>query len=134
MDMGEAMIAAGIGSARDVSVEDIIAALRAATGHHQVLLSAISVMATGETRGAEPAIAEAARRLHLPLRIMGREALAAVESRTLTRSARSLAVSGTPSLSEAAALAAAGAGARLLGPRLVTGRVTCALACGEEFS
>ncbi len=49
----------------------------------------------------------------------------------LTRSAASLAATGTGSASEAAALAAAGPGARLLGPRLVLGPVTCALAEGE---
>jgi cobalt-precorrin 5A hydrolase len=47
---------------------------------------------------------------------------------TLTRSEFSQAVAGTPSVSEAAALAAAGADARLLGPRIAVGPVTCALA------
>jgi cobalamin biosynthesis protein CbiG len=46
----------------------------------------------------------------------------------LTRSALSLSLAGAPSVSESAALAAAGPGARLLGPRIATGRVTCALA------
>jgi len=42
----------------------------------------------------------------------------------------SLALAGVPSVSEAAALAAVGEGARLAGPRLATGRVTCAIAYG----
>ncbi|XIK08888.1 cobalamin biosynthesis protein [Mesorhizobium sp. AaZ16] len=51
---------------------------------------------------------------------------------TLTHSARSQAVAGTPSVAEAAALAAAGEGARLLGPRIVVGPVTCALATSGD--
>jgi cobalt-precorrin 5A hydrolase len=49
---------------------------------------------------------------------------------TLTRSARSLAARGTGSVAEAAALAAAGPGARLVAPRAVSGDrlATCALA------
>lgn len=49
---------------------------------------------------------------------------------TLTSSAASLDARGTGSVAEAAALAAAGPGARLLGPRVVSadGRATCALA------
>jgi cobalt-precorrin 5A hydrolase len=51
---------------------------------------------------------------------------------TLTHSARSQAVAGIPSVSEAAALAAVGEGARLLGPRIVVGPVTCALATSGD--
>ena len=49
---------------------------------------------------------------------------------TLTYSRASDAARGTGSVAEAAALAAAGAGARLLGPRVVSddGMATCALA------
>jgi cobalt-precorrin 5A hydrolase len=49
----------------------------------------------------------------------------------LTRSAASQRIAGTLSVSELAALAAAGPGARLLGPRIAVGRVTCAIAVGE---
>ena len=45
-----------------------------------------------------------------------------------TRSERVLALTGVPSVAEAAALAAAGPAARLIGPRLVVGDATCALA------
>jgi cobalt-precorrin 5A hydrolase len=51
---------------------------------------------------------------------------------TLTHSELSLALAGVPSVSEAAALAAAGAGARLYGPRIVVGPVTCALATSGD--
>jgi cobalt-precorrin 5A hydrolase len=51
---------------------------------------------------------------------------------TLSHSDLSLALAGTPSVSETAALSAAGQGARLLGPRIVLGSVTCALASGRD--
>jgi cobalt-precorrin 5A hydrolase len=41
-------------------------------------------------------------------------------------------LAGTPSVSEAAALAVAGAGAKLLGPRTVLGPVTCAIAISGD--
>jgi cobalt-precorrin 5A hydrolase len=50
--------------------------------------------------------------------------------RTLSHSEASLSAAGTPSVSEAAALAAAGEGARLAGPRIAVGPVTCAIAFG----
>jgi cobalt-precorrin 5A hydrolase len=51
---------------------------------------------------------------------------------TLTHSELSQTLAGTPSVSEAAALAAAGEGARLCGPRIVVGPVTCALAISGD--
>ncbi|MDX8497511.1 cobalamin biosynthesis protein [Mesorhizobium sp. VK4C] len=48
----------------------------------------------------------------------------------LSHSDFSQAHAGTPSVSEASALAAAGKGAKLLGPRTVLGAVTCAIALG----
>ena len=50
---------------------------------------------------------------------------------TLTHSALSQKHAGVGSVSERAALGAAGQGARLLGPRIATGSVTCALATTE---
>ncbi|PDQ17327.1 cobalamin biosynthesis protein CbiG [Mesorhizobium sanjuanii] len=50
----------------------------------------------------------------------------------LSHSGLSQDLAGTPSVSEASALAAAGAGAKLLGPRTVLGRVTCAIAIGGD--
>jgi len=54
----------------------------------------------------------------------------AVDQATLTRSPAALAAHGTGSVAESCALAAAGPGARLLGPRAVSGdaMATCALA------
>ena len=59
---------------------------------------------------------------------MPEDALLAAASRCLTDSPRARSVTGLPSMAEAAALAAAGPGARLLAPRSTAGGATCALA------
>ena len=69
------------------------------------------------------------RRLGLVWRRVAR----AVSLRALTRSKPSLAASGTPSVSETAALAAAGQDATLLGPRVSVGPVTCAIAVAGDL-
>lgn len=122
------MIVAGLGSRKDVSAADVLSAIRVAAGQHRIETGKIGLLATGEKKASEPAFAEAALRLGLPLKIMSEAALAAVGERTITRSGRSEAVTGVPSLSEASALAAAGPDSTLLGPRVALGPVTCALA------
>ncbi len=119
------MNVAGIGCRRGVAqaeVEAAIAAALARDGHPR-----LDALATGEAKRGEPAIAAAAASLGLALLYPDIRDAAAV---TLTRSARVEALLGVPSLAEAAALAAAGPGATLLGPRLAVGRVTCAIAVG----
>ena len=124
MGLGEAVTVAGIGCRRGATAEEVLAAVAAArAAHGRARLDALATL--GAKRG-EAGIAEAAARLGLPLLIA--EPGGTVEG--LTRSAASLAATGTPSASEAAALTAAGPGARLLGPRLVLGPVTCAIAEG----
>lgn len=126
------MMVAGIGCRTNVTTADVLAAIDMALAAHQRVRAELDALATGERRSNTPAIHAAARHLALPLRIIDDPALAAVESRLLTRSTASLKAAGSPSLSEAAALAAVGISARLLGPRLSTGHVTCALAVQED--
>jgi cobalt-precorrin 5A hydrolase len=128
MVVGEAMIVAGLGSRKDVTVDEVLAAIHAAADRYGVEAEKIGLLATGEKKASEPAFAEAALRLGLPLEILSDAALEAVGERTLTRSGQSLAVTGVPSLSETSALAAAGPNSALLGPRVALGPVPCALA------
>ena len=72
---------------------------------------------------------EAAVALGLPLVYLPANILAAAA--VVTKSARVTALFGTPSVAEAAALAGAGQGARLLGPRLASPAATCAIAVAE---
>ncbi len=66
-----------------------------------------------------------------PLTPLPLEALQAEAGRVLTRSEAVMARFGVPAIAEAAALAGAGAGGRLLGPRLAEGGATCAVAVAE---
>lgn len=110
------MIVAGFGFRSSASPESLRAAYTAAGGGAAVL--------------AAPA--DKASRLS---EMMGREVVpvtaeALEAQKTLTRSAASRAARRTGSVAEASALAAAGPGARLLGPRAVSPdrMATCALA------
>jgi cobalt-precorrin 5A hydrolase len=76
----------------------------------------------------EPGLRAAAETLRFELVFLPREALAAVASRLLTRSAAAQRRFGLDSVAEAAALAGAGPNGRLLAPRLAADGATCAIA------
>lgn len=126
------MIAAGIGSRKGVSAADVIAAVEAALQAHGLERRALSVLATAAMKRHEAGIVVAGGMLNLPLVYVDREALALTGALVLSHSDASQAAAGTPSVSEAAALAAAGEGARLAGPRITAGPVTCAIAFGVD--
>jgi cobalt-precorrin 5A hydrolase len=71
-------------------------------------------------------------RLNLPILWIERAALKGEQGRCLTRSARAEAEVGLSCVAEAAALAGAGPGSRLVLPRIAGGGVTCALAEGPR--
>jgi cobalt-precorrin 5A hydrolase len=126
--MGEAMIVAGIGCRRGASAPDIEAVITAALERAGVDKSALSLIAAPATKCDEPGIAATACARGVPLVAVSELELQGAGARTVTRSERSLAHMGVPSVAEAAALAAAGTEARLLQPRLALGPATCALA------
>jgi cobalt-precorrin 5A hydrolase len=128
MELDETMMVAGIGCRKGVDQRQVLAAVEAALATHGLSAAALSALATAHFKRAEDAIAATGKALSLPLLLVDDAALRAVSLRALTRSAPSLAVSGTPSVSETAALAAAGQHATLLGPRIAVGPVTCAIA------
>lgn len=131
MELGETLIVAGIGSRKGVSAAEVVAAVDAALHEHGLERSALLSLATAGMKRDEVGIIVASGTMNLPLALVDDEALAAMSGLTLTRSGASMAAAGTPSISEAAALAAAGEGARLAGPRIAVGRVTCAIAFGD---
>ena len=126
------MIVAGIGSRKGVAAKDVLAAIDAALAVHGLSRGEIDRLATAELKRDEPAMHLASAQIGLELTIVDDEALREASPRTLTHSDLSLALSGAPSVSEASALAAAGPSSRLLGPRLVLGSVTCAIAIDGE--
>ena len=88
------------------------------------------LLATAADKAAAPGFAGFARARGAAVRPVPAACLARMT--TSTRSPASLAARGVGSLAEASALAAAGEGAHLLGPRAVSadGMATCALAMG----
>jgi cobalt-precorrin 5A hydrolase len=121
---GDTVIAAGFGFRAAASAESLADALGRAG-------AAPYVLATAEDKARSPAFRIFAQRLGLP--ILAIEPAALAVQTTLTQSQASRTARGTGSVAEAAALAAAGPGARLLGPRVVSrdGMATCALAQGN---
>lgn len=126
------MIVAGIGSRKGVSEEQVVNAIRTALAQYDLDPSRIDGLATATLKRQEAAIFSAARTLGLPVTIVDDDILAAAGARVPSHSQLSLALAGAPSVSEAAALAAAGEGARLLGPRLLLDSVTCAIAISGD--
>jgi len=116
------MIVAGIGFRKGARIDSLRDALRAAGGEKA------QALATAEDKADSPVIQALAAEMALPLHAVPLESLQ--NQATLTQSARVQAHYGTGSLAEAAALADAGPGARLLGPRVTSqdGKATAALA------
>lgn len=92
----------------------------------------ISALATHESKSHHPAIQALASTLGLP--VLPIDATALSKTQTETQSKRIIAHYGTGSIAEAAALAAAGAGARLLCARVASddGMAVAAIAEGHE--
>ena len=125
------MIVAGVGCRRGAPAPDIEAAIRTALQSAGIAGDALDAIATAQAKGAEAGIAAAAEKLGVRVLLVPEAELKAASARTTTRSERVLALTGVPSVAEAAALAAAGPSARLVSPRLVIGAATCALAATE---
>jgi cobalt-precorrin 5A hydrolase len=132
MGLGQAMIVAGIGCKRGAPAPDIEAAIRAALARAGIASNDLSAIATMAAKQDEAGIQAAAAKLGLSVVAVSEADLKTASARAETRSERVLALMGIPSVAEAAALAAAGPSARLIGPRLVFGTATCALAASEQ--
>jgi cobalt-precorrin 5A hydrolase len=132
MDLDETMIVAGVGCRRGAPASDIEAAIRAALSSADIAAEALDGIATIAAKNAEIGIQTAAEKFGVSVVLVSDADLQAAEPRTQTRSERVRALTGVPSVAEAAALAAAGPSARLISPRLVIGAATCALAASER--
>jgi cobalt-precorrin 5A hydrolase len=128
MELDQAMIVAGIGCRKGVRTDQVMSAIETALEAYGLAATSLSALATAGRKQAEDAIFATGKMLNLPVLLVDDAALRAVSLRALTNSGFSLAATGSPSVSETAALAAAGQFARLLGPRTVLGPVTCAIA------
>jgi cobalt-precorrin 5A hydrolase len=128
MDLGQTMIVAGIGCRRGTPAAAIAAVIDAALACAGVGKDALDIIAAPAAKGHEPGIAATASALGVALVLVPSSELETAGERAVTRSQRVVALMGVPSVAEAAALAAAGATARLLVSRIAIGPATCALA------
>src|SRR5262245_25070531 len=124
MGVGEAMIVAGIGCRAGTPARDLEAAPSAAPVEGRPDAKALGVIATSHAKADEPGIAAAVSARGAKLVLVPQHELEAAGARVETRSQRVLAVTGVPSLAEAAAIAAAGPAARLLVRRIAVGPAT----------
>ena len=131
MDLGEALIVAGIGFRRAISAAEIESAIAVALRSVLLADAQLSRIATPARKAAEPAVRAVAAARGIPVIGISQGALEAAGQRTLTRSAHSMAAMNVHSVAESAALAAVGPDGRLLSARIAVGPVTCALAEGE---
>ena len=122
-------LVAGVGCRRGVEGRHIAAFVRAVLEGNGLSPLSLRCLATAEAKAGEPGLTEAARLLSVPLVPLPADRLRQVAD--LVSSSASERLLGLPSVSEASALAAAGAQV-LLVPRTKDGRVTVAVARWEE--
>jgi cobalt-precorrin 5A hydrolase len=115
------MIAAGVGFRESCSAEEILSLVREVMERGGT--ASIACLASAHFKNGAACLHEAAAALGVPVALICEQDLAAAGPRCVTQ-----AISGRPSIAEAACLAAAGPTSRLLLRRLATARATCALA------
>lgn len=122
------MKVAGLGFRTEASVASLRAALLAAGG-----ADGVTALATSDAKASASVILALAAELGLP--VIGISSADLAAQTTLTDSARVREKTGAGSLAEAAALAAIGSDARLLGPRAVAfdHMATAAIAIGTPL-
>ncbi|HEY8381492.1 MAG TPA: cobalamin biosynthesis protein [Microvirga sp.] len=124
------MIVAGIGFRRSADPGEIVALVERAVADCALTRGELRGLATLAALADAPAFREAARRLGLDALAVAERAVAEASEGIVTHSARSFSAHGVGSVAEAAALGAAGPGARLVLPRIASATATCALARG----
>lgn len=125
------MIAIGVGCRRGASADAIEALVRRAMAQLPTATGE-KILCSGEPKTQEPGLHAVAARLGMALRFVPIADLQAAESRVTIRSSAALAAHGVASMAEAAALAVAGAGAKLVVTKLTADGVTCAVAYSKE--
>ncbi|MBB4744542.1 cobalt-precorrin 5A hydrolase [Actinoplanes octamycinicus] len=123
------MLAVGVGARAGTSAGDLATAVQGALAEAGVEVLDGTVLATLDRRAAEPGVQELARERGWRLVAFTAAELAAQPVPGAPSDVVAAAV-GTPSVAEAAALLAAGAGGELVLPKRVYGGVTVAIARG----
>lgn len=118
----------GVGCARNCDPDELLALVLSVLDEAKVAPEAIQSVNTITLKADEPAIIELAKGLGAPMRLFEAEALEAETPRLANPSDVVFAEVGTHGVSEAAALAQAGADATLLVSKRKTANATCAIA------
>jgi cobalt-precorrin 5A hydrolase len=126
--LGETVIIAGLGFRKDISALELERALAAALKDLHIDDSRLKAIAIPAGKGEQVVIAAVAAARGVTVRRIEQPHLEAADARSISRSARAMQTFNVQCVAEAAALAGAGAKARLLAPRMIVGPVTCALA------
>ncbi len=120
-------IAVGVGCKRGCPGEAIVALVRRAL-EDAGCDGAAAAIYTHQAKRVEAGLFAAAAELALPLVFLDAESLRAAAPRAASKSEKVMALFDLPSIAETAALAGAGAGATLLGPRINAEGASCAIA------
>jgi cobalt-precorrin 5A hydrolase len=110
------------------TAEELIALLTQAMAALVAEMGQVGVLAVPDHRADLLSVRQAAAQFALPIVPIVPAALRAEQARCVTHSPRVQRLKGVGSVAEAAALAAAGPGARLLLPRIQSAQATCAVA------
>jgi cobalt-precorrin 5A hydrolase/precorrin-3B C17-methyltransferase len=121
-----ASLVVGVGASRGVPADEVLGLVREALEGAGLSARSVAALATVEAKADEAGIVAAAEGLGVPLLTYASETLAGIA--VPNPSAAPLAAVGTPSVAEAAALAAAGAGGELVVQKRKSAMATAAVA------
>jgi cobalt-precorrin 5A hydrolase/precorrin-3B C17-methyltransferase len=125
---GRRVLAIGVGAERGVSVDEVAALARATLAEAGLAGQAVACVASLDLKAGEPAILALANSFGVPAQFFDAVTLAKEGARIPNPSEHVRAATGTPSVAEAAALAAAGPDGRLIVAKRKSAHATCAIA------
>jgi cobalamin biosynthesis protein CbiG len=125
------IVTIGIGCKRGAGPGEVLELVRATLAEAGLPPSAVACIATIDRKKDEAAIVELAAKFGVPVRFFPADALAA-ETRIMHPSKDVAAMVGTESIAEAAALLAAGSGAKLIVRKRKSAHATCAIAASGD--
>jgi cobalamin biosynthesis protein CbiG len=122
------VVAVGVGASRGCPEDELKALVVASLGEANLAPGDVDVLASADVKAGEPALLALATARRWPLRFYSAGLLSGVA--VPTPSAVVARHVGTPSVAEAAALLAAGAGSELVVAKRRSAHATCAIARG----
>jgi cobalamin biosynthesis protein CbiG len=125
------IVTIGIGCKRGAGPGEVLELVRATLAEAGLPPSAVACIATIDRKKDEAAIVELAAKFGVPVRFFPADALTA-QTPVAQTSERVLDAVDTPSVAEAAALLAAGSGAKLIVRKRKSAHATCAIAASGD--